>query len=161
MAESEQERKAKANVRVRAWYESNKDRKKVYDKLRYAANREEILAKERARKAADPELTKARDRAKYVRRRPQILEQKLQKAYGISKADFDRMLEEQRGCCAICKTDDWKGKHGSPCVDHCHASNRVRALLCSECNLAIGQMRDDAERLRAAADYLDFYKKKS
>lgn len=161
MAESEEERKAKKNIRAQAWYKDNKERKKAYDKQRYAENRDVLMAEERARRAADPDLYKARDRAKYVRRRPQILEQKLQKAYGISKADFDRMLEEQSGCCAICKTDDWKGKHGSPCVDHCHASNKVRALLCSECNLAIGQMRDDAERLRAAADYLDFYKKKS
>jgi hypothetical protein len=40
-------------------------------------------------------------------------------------------------------------------VDHCHATQRARGLLCASCNAMIGQARDSATVLRAAADYLD------
>ena len=39
-------------------------------------------------------------------------------------------------------------------VDHCHNSSTVRGLLCCSCNLAIGRMGDDPERLEAAAAYI-------
>lgn len=51
--------------------------------------------------------------------------------------------------CAIClTTDELVG-------DHDHASGAPRGILCRNCNLAIGNMVDSPERLRAAADYLE------
>lgn len=79
----------------------------------------------------------------------------LQYRYGIGAADYARMLAEQGGRCAICRTDEPGGQNGKWCVDHCHDSLKVRGLLCTHCNMAIGQMRDDPARLRAAADYLE------
>ncbi len=52
-------------------------------------------------------------------------------------------------CCAICRVDvDLVG-------DHCHTTGAPRGILCRNCNLAIGNMADDPERLRAAANYLE------
>ena len=39
-------------------------------------------------------------------------------------------------------------------VDHCHASGRVRGLLCHPCNAALGFMRDDPVIAAAATEYL-------
>ena len=47
------------------------------------------------------------------------------------------------------------GKRIALVVDHCHDTNRVRGLLCTNCNVAIGHMKDDVERLRAAISYLE------
>lgn len=40
-------------------------------------------------------------------------------------------------------------------VDHCHETGVVRGLLCHNCNFAIGYMKDNPQRLRAAANYLE------
>jgi hypothetical protein len=71
--------------------------------------------------------------------------------YGLVAADYERMLAAQGGVCAICKR---KGKRWL-CVDHCHETQAVRGLLCDKCNTALGFFGDDADRMRAAGEYLD------
>ena len=73
--------------------------------------------------------------------------------YGISKEQYDTRLAAQHGQCAICgATEHILGTLG---VDHDHRSGRIRGLLCSFCNLAIGNMRDNPALLRKAATYLE------
>ena len=74
--------------------------------------------------------------------------------YGITEADYERMLKEQGGRCAICDTDTPTGKWKVFAVDHCHHTGVVRGLLCNECNRGMGLLRDDPDLLRKAADYL-------
>lgn len=66
------------------------------------------------------------------------------KKYGITVAQLVALGDD----CLIC---------GSPgtCVDHDHETGAVRGLLCRPCNQALGFMRDDPARLRAAASYLE------
>lgn len=73
-------------------------------------------------------------------------------AYGLTREEL-RLLLEQHDRCAICGTDGW-GKKG-PQVDHCHATGRVRGILCLNCNNGLGRFGDDPARLRAAAAYLE------
>lgn len=76
--------------------------------------------------------------------------------YGLTDADYDQMLEEQGSRCAICRrTPAEAHRDGSRLrVDHDHATGEVRGLLCVSCNSGIGQLGDDAGRLRAAIEYL-------
>lgn len=69
--------------------------------------------------------------------------------YGLTLADWDRMLFEQSGRCATCTAVT---EHLY--VDHCHASGRVRGLLCLRCNSALGWLEDDVERLDCLRAYL-------
>jgi hypothetical protein len=71
--------------------------------------------------------------------------------YGISQDDFDRMLEEQSGRCAICGTTPESTLH----VDHCHDTLNVRGLLCTKCNIGIGYFNDDVEVMKRAIAYLE------
>jgi hypothetical protein len=74
--------------------------------------------------------------------------------YGLSGCDFTRLRIEQSDRCAICSGPAAvTGK--TPNIDHCHASGKVRGLLCTPCNLSLGYMRDDPDLLRAAALYLE------
>ena len=70
------------------------------------------------------------------------------------------MFKFQDGKCAICKSEDIGSnapKHNHFCVDHNHETGEIRGLLCFPCNRCIGQMKDDPERLRSAADYVERY----
>lgn len=81
-----------------------------------------------------------------------------QKTYGITPADYKRLLLIQGGVCAICRQDETRtiktGERRPLTVDHDHETGSVRGLLCSLCNTALGSFRDDAEILAAAIDYL-------
>ncbi len=73
----------------------------------------------------------------------------LKRRYGITAEDFDVMLAEQGGLCAICRSAP--AEH----VDHDHATGAVRQLLCFNCNGGLGQFKDDPTVLRAAARYVE------
>lgn len=75
--------------------------------------------------------------------------------YGITEEQYASLLNEQQGCCAICKTDKPTGKWKVFAVDHCHITGRVRGLLCNECNRGMGLLKDNADLLREAAEYLE------
>ena len=78
---------------------------------------------------------------------------KLRRAYGISYAEYEKMLNAQNGGCAICGTTK-TGKRKAFHVDHCHDTGRVRGLLCGNCNSGIGNLRDDVGLLQRAIEYL-------
>lgn len=80
---------------------------------------------------------------------------RLQKAYGITVDDFDRMLAEQGGRCAICRrTKEEAGGRGEHLhVDHDHETGRVRGLLCHACNTRLHRTTD-LVWFRAAIAYL-------
>jgi len=81
--------------------------------------------------------------------------------YGLTPADYDRMLEEQGGVCDICKTSDpsANSKPGmSFHVDHCHDTDKVRGLLCTRCNPGLGFFLHDEALLEAALAYIRKHK---
>jgi hypothetical protein len=75
------------------------------------------------------------------------------KRYGITEDDLSDMLAAQGDCCAIC--GEYFTEAHPACVDHDHATGKVRGLLCWRCNPGIGQFRDRPGLLRAAAAYLE------
>lgn len=93
------------------WYEKNADKIKKRNKEKYAEN-------SRPQKSA-------------------IMKYK----YGITYEDYDRILIEQGGKCAICDSLESKGR-GRFHIDHDHSccpsektcGKCIRGLLCSNCN---------------------------
>lgn len=87
-----------------------------------------------------------------------LRDKNLHNLYGIGCADYDQMLLNQKGVCAICK--------GSPTgkpnkqgiiyfhIDHDHITGTVRSLLCSKCNSMLGMAREDIGILRSGIKYL-------
>src|SRR5882672_8763006 len=77
----------------------------------------------------------------------------LKREYGIDEKTYLKMLEDQGGVCAICRGKQSRLRKRLD-VDHNHVTGKVRGLLCSPCNTAIGIMREDETRLQSAIDYL-------
>jgi len=63
------------------------------------------------------------------------------------------LWDSQQGQCAICECDlTWDSRLTH--VDHDHATNKVRGLLCSTCNQGLGSFRDSIAMLEKAVQYL-------
>jgi len=73
----------------------------------------------------------------------------LRRRYGIGADEFDELVRQQGGVCAIC------GRPDPEHVDHSHDTGAVRGILCFNCNGGLGQFRDSVDALLAAAAYLD------
>lgn len=85
----------------------------------------------------------------------------LKAEYGISEIEYDAMVLQQNGLCAICgqpETVTHKGKLKRLSIDHNHSTEKVRGLLCDRCNHGIGLFKESAARLLSAIKYLERYK---
>ena len=80
----------------------------------------------------------------------------LRSKYGITLIEYNTMLAQQNGVCAICNeyNVDRKGTHKRMPVDHDHKTGAVRGILCNRCNLLLGKAGDNIELLSAAINYL-------
>ena len=91
------------------------------------------------------------------RNKQKVWENKLQYRYGITKQDYENLFTKQKGCCAICNTDNPSSKrknHKYFSVDHCHQTGKIRGLLCANCNNAIGLLGDCPLTIIKASLYL-------
>lgn len=81
----------------------------------------------------------------------------LRNTYGITRDDFEAMLNTQGGVCAICKQEEtsmFRGKRRRLSVDHNHITGKVRALLCCHCNSIVGRSFENVDILYAAIAYI-------
>lgn len=83
------------------------------------------------------------------------LDADLRRGFGITADDYERMLAEQGGVCALCFKDNVDGRRLA--VDHDHTTGKVRGLLCSPCNRAIGFFGDDPRVMERAAIYVELH----
>lgn len=89
---------------------------------------------------ADPRATKDR----YLRWR-----------FGIGLAEYEAMHAAQGGVCKVCGRPQQQTRRRAYLdVDHSHVTGRVRGLLCSECNRALGLLRDDPVSVANLLAYL-------
>ena len=92
-----------------------------------------------SKKANDPDRLKR-----------EVFRRNIKFKFGISTEQYDKMLIDQSGRCAICLTPMEK-----PDVDHDHRTKAVRGLLCHSCNTGLGYFCDSPELLRHAIEYLE------
>lgn len=103
---------------------------------------------------ANPERRRALDR-RY----------KAQARYGLTPDEINERAATQGGC-LICGSQlprgvgRWHVDHDHACCSgHYSCGACVRGVLCSPCNMGLGQFRDDPEVLRRAADYIESYRR--
>lgn len=129
---------------------------KEYHRKYYLENKERLQAQMKEYREAHKEELIAKRRLKYEQHKHKYRAWWYSRKYGISLEQFDQMIAAQDGKCAICLTP-FADLARRPDVDHNHITGALRGLLCNSCNTSLGGFGDSAERLRAAADYLDRY----
>ena len=72
----------------------------------------------------------------------------------LSRYDYAKLLVEQNNCCAICGVEATSMKRELS-VDHNHETNKIRGLLCTHCNIGLGNFRDSTTLLSVAIEYLE------
>jgi hypothetical protein len=121
------------------------------DRKYRAENKEKQNKRQRRWLAAHPEKKKEYKKKFPWKPSPEVSRRGTLKQYGLTTSDYNRMVEQQDGVCAICGSDN-KGKNLN--VDHDHKTGRVRGLLCNHCNWGLGHMKDDTGILEKAIGYL-------
>lgn len=121
--------RARQNARVKASYKRHPERVRAYKKLWRARNPEKYAA----------ECARHQRRVQH-------------RKYGFSLEMFNEMVFERAGLCDSCGRLPTDGR--DLCVDHNHVNGKVRGLLCSDCNKALGFLKDDPDRAVRAAEYL-------
>lgn len=128
------------------WIAENPEKAKETYRRYFDANREDVLRRSRDRRRTNPPPS-ASQNARFLR------------SYGITVDDRDDLIDSQKGLCAICGQPPMgKRQHGVLHVDHDHETGRVRAMLCSNCNLGLGKFKDDPDLLARAAQYVYMHK---
>lgn len=81
-----------------------------------------------------------------------------ERTYGISRDQFNQLVEDAGGRCNICGSEGFimkqKGHKAKLIVDHCHDGDHVRGVLCHNCNRGIGLLQEDPAILASALEYL-------
>lgn len=115
---------------------------KIRQREKYQRNPEKGRAKNRRWRSKNKDKVKRSNRRNH-----------LQHYYKMSENDFSNLLSKQNFQCAICQTKKPGGKKRFH-VDHCHETQKIRGLLCNNCNRGLGYFKDDIIRLKQAIIYL-------
>ena len=146
------------------------DKEAVRAYKREAARRWRAAHPERARennrrasatwRARNPEAWKVvRDRAQRKHAaKPETKARRLarnrMRIFGLTEAEYAEWLMRSAHGCEIC------GSAAGISFDHDHQAGGLVGILCRDCNIGIGLFRDDPQRLRAAASYVERTRKR-
>lgn len=110
----------------------------------------------RQRRKDNPEAVRAMGNRYYHDNKLSIAAGTLLRTYGITQKEREAMNEAQGGLCASCgHPPTGKGHTSKLFLDHCHATGKIRGLLCHPCNVALGLLRDDPVRIRALLTFVE------
>ena len=145
--------KARRAERARKRYAANPEKFKERERLRYAVDKEKKRERFYKWRKANAEKQKARLKAWIAANPERVRLRRIKEKYGLRPDEFRALYDKQNGACAICAKPFTSSKNTH--VDHDHESGKIRGLLCSNCNSALGLMRENTTILRKAAEYLD------
>jgi hypothetical protein len=122
-------------------------------KDKYWADLEVMRSKDRKRHQNNKSVKNEKSRKYYCANKDKYRNYHLKKCYGIKQVDYEMMLNYQQHKCAICNEQLGEKLF----VDHNHSTGQVRGLLCSECNSALGYIKESRQILENMIDYLTDY----
>jgi len=155
MKQSDEERRRRNREKSAKYRRENPEKWKEIDrraKLKLRQNPEKNLQKLTYQQQYREENRKA------------LSDKERQRRFGITPEEYSDLFKSQNGTCAICKQPETAtrlGKVKALAVDHCHQSGVVRGLLCADCNMGIGKLKEDKNILFSAIQYLERHSEQS
>jgi len=123
--------------------EERKEARREQRRKRYIKNSEKEKTQSKEWQKNNPEKAKAHT-AKYELKHPEKVKERkklsgIKIKYGLSLQQWEKILENQGGKCAICGREEKIIKeipscNNDLCVDHDHSTGEIRGLLCDFCN---------------------------
>jgi len=163
----------KNRLRARAWYLANREKAKAATRAYYLKNKERCNAYQKQWHAKNMDKVRA-SRTKWIKnnkdkvrasfnawrkRNPEwTRDQHYRLKFGITLDQYNSMGDAQNWVCKICGQKQSEHPSKALCLDHDHATGKVRGLLCFACNRGLGGFRDNPEWLMNACKYLAEYK---
>jgi len=90
---------------------------------------------------------KEKRRIKAKENRKKINSDARRRRYKLTHEEYENLIQIKK-----CQNVGCKNK--ATCIDHCHDSKKVRGVLCRDCNLALGILSDDPNRITGLLEYL-------
>ena len=72
----------------------------------------------------------------------------MRRKFSLTEDQYNDLMSNEN--CKTCGE-----KMGKKCIDHCHSTNKIRGVLCNNCNTALGLIRDNRQTLKNMRQYLD------
>jgi hypothetical protein len=119
----------------------NTEKRKMWEKQYKEDNREKFKEADRIRHKLPKNIAKSKQRH-------------LKQKYGISITDYNLLIQKQNYQCATCGTHEQNCKRKVLCVDHCHKTGVIRGLLCHNCNVSLGLLKDNIDIINNLINYL-------
>lgn len=133
---------------MRVYWSEKRDALNAQRRQRRKDNPDEVRAAGREKFRQNRDKITAQMRARWHARKGELNAKRQREKYGLTADEIAAMHTKQDGRCAICGDQRKLG------VDHDHATGAVRALLCTPCNTALGLLKENPTRIRAALAYL-------
>ncbi len=135
------------------------DKTRIYSRDWRRKNADLVNARTQLVRDNDRERFREYDRKHRENNKEKLRLRDIKKKHGLDYEEYMRMHLAQNGRCKICRKEETRksrteGNITRLAVDHCHATGKIRGLLCHECNTGLGKFGDDLDRLGAAIDYL-------
>lgn len=142
----------------KALKEKNKEYIKNQNKNYYQENKKRQQAWTKQDRKDHPERYVQYSRNRYSSKKVEITTERLAKAFNMTVEQYNQMFIDCNNLCEICNKPEKMIVLGIPkrlCVDHNHTTGMVRGILCGTCNLQIGMIQEDIERIKQGNSYFN------
>ena len=79
---------------------------------------------------------------------------RLKRNWDLTVDEFESMISKQDNRCFLCNIEFCDKRGMRPNVDHCHDTGRIRKLLCTRCNTAMGLLKENVSVLNKMINYI-------
>ena len=138
-----------------AWRKRNPEKCRQYAKNHRLKHPEAVKARLERWRKVNGEHENTYRKAYYEKHKRRYKSYRLKNHFGITLEQKEAMINAQQGKCAICGNGF---RFERDChVDHNHSTNKIRGILCQNCNRGLGMFKDNKFILSNAVSYLERY----